>query len=140
MNNITIELCAEDRARLDKLTQAIEAMTTPQAPQILSQSAEPEKESKHPAEMEPTPFAENIEPQAPASPMPTTEPDPAPVDEDAPAVTHKDIAKLVIELAGAGKKDKVQEVVYAYAVKVSDIPEDKLAEVYKQLSALRTEG
>jgi hypothetical protein len=135
MNNIIIELCAEDRARLDKLAQAIEAMTTPQAPQILAQSAEPEKEAKHPAEMEPTPFPENTEPQAPASPMPTTEPEP--VKEDAPAVTHKDIAKLVIELAGAGKKDKVQDVVYVYAKKVTDIPADKLAEVHQQLTALK---
>lgn len=138
MNNITIELCAEDRARLDKLTQAIEAMTAPQAPQIFDQSAEPEKENKHPAEMEPTPFPEEIEPEAPASPMPTTEPEP--VEEDAPAVTHKDIAKLVIDLAGAGKKDKVKDVVYAYAKKVTDIPEDKLAEVYNQLTALQMEG
>ena len=138
MNNITIELCAEDRARLDKLAQAIEAMTTPQAPQILAQSAEPEKEAKHPAEMEPTPFPENTEPQAPASPTPTTEPEP--VKEDAPAVTHKDIAELVIYLAGAGKRDQVKEIVNAYAVKVSDIPEEKLAEVHQQLTALRTEG
>ena len=135
MNNITIELCAEDRARLDRLAEVIEAMTTPQAPQILGESAEPEKESTHPAEMEPTPFPEEIEPEAPASPIPTTEPEP--VEEDAPAVTHKDIAKLVIDLAGAGKKDKVKEIVNAYAVKVSDIPEDKLAEVHKQLTALQ---
>ena len=135
MNNITINLSAEDRARLDKLTEVIEAMTTPQAPQILAQSAEPEKADTHPAEMEPTPFPEEIEPEAPTSPIPTTEPEP--VAEDAPVVTHKDIAKLVIELAGAGKKDELKEIVTAYAAKVSDIPEDKLAEVYKQLKALQ---
>lgn len=135
MNSITINLSAEDRARLDRLAEVIEAMTTPQAPQILGESAEPEKENTHPAEMEPTPFPEEIEPQAPVSPMPTTEPEP--VAEDAPAVTHKDVKELVIELAGAGKTDKVKEIVTAYAKKVTDLPEDKLAEVYKQLTALQ---
>lgn len=134
MNKITIELCAEDRARLDKLAEVIEAMTTPQAPQILGESAEPEKEAQHPAEMEPTPFPEDT---APWEPVQTTEPEPEPAAETAPAVTHKDIAKLVIDLAGAGKKEDVKNIVTAYALKVSDIPEDKLAEVHQQLSALK---
>ena len=137
MNKITIELCAEDRARLDKLAEVIEAMTTPQAPQILAQSAEPEKEAQHPAEMETTPFPEETAAWDPIETFAQHNEHPEPVEETAPAVTHKDIAKLVIDLAGAGKKDKIQQIVHVHAKRVQDIPEDKLAEVHQQLTALK---
>lgn len=87
MNAIPIELCQEDRARIDKV---IELLT-------LSTGQEP---------------------------------------ETAPQVSKADIQQKVIQLSAAGKKAQVREIVTAVATKVSDIPEDKLADVWGKLTAL----
>lgn len=55
-------------------------------------------------------------------------------EEPSPAL--EDIQKKVVELSAAGKKTEVRAIVKAYADKVSEIPADKLAEVWKQLTAL----
>ena len=47
-----------------------------------------------------------------------------------------DIQKRVVELAAAGKKAQVREIVKSYAERVSEIPEEKLAEVLGRLNAL----
>lgn len=139
MNKITIELCAEDRARIDRLTAAMETRTqqveeylagnyeprkpeetTPTEPKNEPEKAEPGETNEHPAEQEPMPWGE-----------------PEPVQEaEAPTVTAQELQKKVVDLCAKGMKDKVRAIVNAYAAKVSDIPEDKRGEVYEQLTAL----
>lgn len=142
MNTITIELCAEDRARLDKILAAlekprdckgcvetvakatehiVEQMTPPGArpePENEPQEAPEMKADEHPADVSTAPWEPTEAPQ-----------------EDAP-VSVQELQKKVVDLCAKGKKDQVREIVNAYAKKVSDIPEDKRNEVYTQLTAL----
>ena len=106
MNNITIEFCAEDRARIDRLIAALEGAGTPYAQPVAAETA-PEEPIN--AEM--------------------------PKQEPAPAVTHADVQKLVVKIAASDKEKKalVREIVNGYADKVSAIPEDKLPEVLERL-------
>ena len=99
---ITVELCAEDRGRLDKILQALTA--TP------LQYAEPE-------------------PEAPAAEQ----------KEEPRAVTLPEIQALVQKLIapGSSKREQTKETVRRYADRVSAIPEDKWAEVYEALTALK---
>ena len=48
----------------------------------------------------------------------------------------EDVQKKVVELAAAGKKSQVREIVNEYAARVSAIPADKVAEVWDKLTAL----
>jgi hypothetical protein len=116
---VTIELCKEDRQRLDDILYilartctALENIGTPfQAP------AEPIQEETF---EQPDLFASE------------------PVDEPAPvpAISLADIQKKVVDLSTAGKKDAVKAVIQAYAPKVSAIPENKYAEVLAKLTEL----
>ena len=106
MNNITIEFCAEDRERIDKLIAALEGAGTPYAQPVVAETA-------------------------PAEPVKAE----TPKQESAPAVTHADVQKLVVKIAASDKEKKVlvREIVNGYADKVSAIPEDKLPEVLERL-------
>ena len=118
MNEIklTVELSKEDRQRLDVISDTLElirlALTTAGTPYSAP------------------------EPEAKAEPAPEAEPATAPQEAAQQTVTKADTQKKVVELSAAGKKDAVREIVQRYAKKVSDIPEDKLAEVWAQLTAL----
>lgn len=112
---VTVELCQEDRARLDAILAALQSCGTPYA---VAAAQEPQEAPAPEPEAEPAP-----EPETPG--------------EDAPAVTHSDVQKKVVALSASGKKDQVREIVLAYNnTKVSDIPDDKLAEVWDKLTAL----
>ena len=117
MNHITIELCAEDRARLDRIFEALTGQSSTKA------VTEPE----HPVI---TPF-----PEAPVVEEPVAVVPEQPVIEEMP-VKVEEVQQKVVTLSAAGKKDAVRAIVKAYAERVSDIPEDKLAEVWKKLSDL----
>lgn len=152
---MTLQLSDNDRARLDKLTAALEALagivpncagcvetavrmtqaTTPAAPEETSQepaSAPEEKpaENNTPEQNEPT--AAPWEPQEAAEPAPA-EPEPA-----KPSVTLEQIQQKVVKLAAAGKKAEVREIVTAYGAKVSDLKDqpEKWDEVWGKLTAL----
>lgn len=136
---VTIELCAEDRARLDKILAALEKprdckgcvetvskatehiveIMTPQEAENEPQEAPEVKADEHPADVSTAPW----------------EPVEAPQEAEEP-VAAQELQKLVVDLCAKGKKDQVREIVNAYAKKVSDIPEDKRREVYAQLTAL----
>ena len=124
MTTITIELCPEDRARLDKIIEELAASrpTCSTCVQEISAIARDFGRTDLIDQEDPTPWETTQEekPEAPA----------------APSVTRTDIQRLVISLASAGKKAETREIVQAYAEKVSMIPEDKLAEVYDRLQAL----
>lgn len=140
-NLITIELCAEDRARIDRLTAALEALQPPTAYVDLSAVTKPltVRARTVPAESPAEP-AGTAEAEAPATPQPeaeaatTAEPDP--VAEAKPAPTTQELQQKVIALVNKGKKADVSAIVKSYAATVSGIPEDKRAECMERLNAL----
>ena len=120
MNTITIELCAEDRARLDAILAELKNCSTPfPAPnQVCTRSAveEAPKEEELPNQMTIEEVLAKVE---------------------APTIDRADIQRKVVSLSAAGKKDAVRGIVLAYNnTKVSDIPDDKLGEVWEKLNAL----
>lgn len=122
MNTITIELCAEDRARLDNILEQLKQLT----PMSVVCGVTPqEKKQKTATKQEPK-----------------QEPKQAPKQESAPTIQLTDLQTLVQELAapGSGKRDKVKALVKGYAERVSLIPQDKWPEVYEALTALKKEG
>ncbi len=145
MNNITVtlELCAEDRARLDKLQATMDKMTFTEGVVLegvvlegvvlegVVEAIATEAPKSEPVEEqlpEQVAIPEVVEPEK--TPEPQTE-------EPKPAVTKSDIQRKVVALSQAGKKAAVKDIVTAYGnTKVSDIPEDKLAEVLQKLTAL----
>jgi hypothetical protein len=132
-NTITIELCAEDRARLNKLAAALEKRAA-QADLTLSgagitigavqAAAEPQEAAEEEAPQEST--------QEPESD--------APAEKVEPTVTLEQIQQKVVQLAAAGadKKAKVREIINAYGTKVSDLKDqpEKWDEVWQKLTAL----
>lgn len=166
MNNIIIELCAEDRARLDRLTEALEALQPPtlhcslpsprpkptddipevDLDEVQQKLAETMAKASNPAE---TPKNAAEEAKAEAAPIDhpveeeTTHEEDAPAEEAEPTVTLEQIQQKVVQLAagnGGTKRAKVREIINAYAKKVSDLPEDKWSEVWDKLTALESEG
>ena len=128
MNHITIELCQEDRARLDAILSALQSCGTPYAATLESTSEEaPQLPAQEPQD---EPAAEPEEVPAPEAEQPTA------AEPAAPAVSLSDIQQKVVSLSAAGKKAQVREVVMAYATKVSAIPADKVDEVWQKLTAL----
>lgn len=127
-NRITIELCAEDRARLDRLAEALERKTCDkcvtsaiqlvkgeqepvQAPEAITPASKPPGEEK-PVEKDP-------EPQTPVR-----------------TVDRAELRAKVIDLSAKGLKDQVRDIVKAYAPTVKDVPDDNLVECYDRLVAL----
>lgn len=136
MNNITIELCAEDRARLDGILDRLLNL------QVIVGYSEQVREAERlkdeaPAPVEPAPVEPAPVEPAPVEPAPV---EPAPV-ETAPAYTTEDVQALIRELIGPENPDEVKaaakKVVMSYAEKVSKIPADKIPEAYQRLSALK---
>ena len=126
-NHITIELCKEDRQRLDEVIAFLgllvgEKHSKPQ--ETVKDTEKPEQENTHPVD--------DVSPHA--APEPVAEP-------TAPKWTKDDVQALVIKLAapGTGKKDAARAIVYEYAKKVSDIPDEKLNEVMAKLNKLAEE-
>lgn len=147
MNNIIIELSAEDRARLDRLTEALERRATQEAPTASTPDPIKERLAEVLAATEaPKNAPTATEPQTPPVVQPTEEAptaeETAPAEEAKPTVTTEQIRQKVILLSAAGgqKKAKAREIVSAYAPKISDLPEDKLTEVWNKLTALETEA
>lgn len=169
---ITVELCPEDRARLDaiieklagigkypncdkcvkdvatimdKACDAIDKTAQTKEPDELEQKLDQvldrfnkEKAQEAPKNAQDEPKASDHPTLNPFPETPTTaeEPSEAPVKEVKPAVTMDMLRNKAITLAAAGKKDQVREVVHPYAAKVTELPEDKWAEVYEKLTAL----
>lgn len=123
---VNVELCKEDRERLDKILTALQSLHC----ETCVQSALSYYQA-----------GQTAEPVAPAQPAaPAAEPEPVKAEEPAaapePVHNKADIQRKVVELSAAGKKDKVREIVTAYAAKVSAIPDDKVDEVWDKLTAL----
>jgi hypothetical protein len=158
-NHITIELCAEDRARLDRLAEALErracdrcvssalkimddvqkqAEPDPIRQQLAEVLARDKERTETPQEPAQEP-AEATEIETPAT-TPAEDESPAekPQDsEEAPAVTVDHIRQKYVAMVASGKKDEARDIIKSYNVaKISDIPADKCAEVLAKLNAL----
>lgn len=131
MNNITIELCAEDRARLDGIGKLLADLINANLVNTLAQN--PVTTPKN--------DAGEAKAETPATTQPNeekpTEAKESPADE--PKITLAEIQQKVVQLCAGfegTKKAAVREIINAYAKKVSDLPEDKWAEVWDKLTAL----
>lgn len=156
MNNITIELCKEDRARLDRLAEALEKLQPVEVGEVfiddnfvtkaqaflkeihedqdaitVDVSVELPTVPQEATEMK----AEEITPQADETA--TDEP----TAKEVPTVTLEEIQQKVIQLAamdGGKRKARVREIINTYGTKVSDLKEtpEKWNEVWEKLTAL----
>lgn len=144
MNNITIELSAEDRALLNRIAENLDKIvkapgTIPMTLEVLD-TATPKTEPKI-APQKPEKVTE------PTSAQPveekTTEPESVPQteqEEGAPEVTLDDVRQVVVHLAANGKKAEARAIVTKYAKSVGEIPADKIGEVFKELRAVVLEA
>lgn len=162
-NSITIELCVEDRARIDRLIAALErrncdacvattlqgmekiakSMNKTQAPQ-LDDVQQALAETLEKAEKENKPQSPKNAVQGEEAPtLPTTPPEeekpegekPTPTDT-AKKVSRTDVRAKFVELSGKGKKEEAKAIIQAYASKIPDLPEDKLEEILDKLNKL----
>ena len=159
-NNITIELCAEDRARLDRLYQVIEAQINvtqylldygiPTMPRKEVEVTDPIKKALAEVIEGAKPSLEEVaeavnstqdEPKE-ETPTTTTAEEEKPTDEacEPPApvrtVTRAELSTKVRELMTKGHKEQVKEIVKCYATTVPGVPDDKVTECYDRLVAL----
>lgn len=115
---ITLELCAEDRARLDQILDTL-AAGRPNCERCVQCFMDMAASILRPGDKLPAPQAE-------------TEP-------PAPDVTLDQVRRLALELSvidDGKKKAQVKAVVNDYADKISALPQDKLPEVMARLEAL----
>ena len=165
MNNIIIELCAEDRARLDGLNSLLEAHATltaklvdligervpapvhldsssAQVPDELTAKLQAIVDRAKNATEEPKEITPPVTPETEEAPTATEEPQPDPAEPVKPSVTLAQIQQKVVQLAAGfdgAKKAAIRGIINAYAKKVSDLPEDKWDEVMQKLTALEKE-
>lgn len=132
---ITTELSAEDRKRIDTLTEAMgylagllsqHLMGAPyevKQPDPIAELPEEVKASEVPAEEHPVenPFPEAPKEEAPAEPI----------------YTKDDIRKLVVTLSANGKKAEARDIVLAHGTSITDLPDEAISTVFKALEALR---
>lgn len=139
MNVITIELCAEDRARLDRLAAALEKATPDCAACARSVA---EGVARFVADERP----DNATETADAAPAPVAHPaddvapwaDPAPAPAPQAEVSLAEFQKaLSLRCAESDTmRAKVRALLHEYAEAASKVPADKRAEVLDRLAAL----
>lgn len=123
--NLTIELCAEDRARLDAILTALQAVGTPFSPPAPAQTVETAPET-HDA---PEPVTSGPETEQPAQG--------AQDGAETQHATHGTVQDLVITLASWGHKAEAREIVQRFAPRVSAIPDGDLDAAFTALDAVR---
>ena len=150
--NLIVELGPESQAKLDKILAALEGISRHNCKGCVEAATgmviDAMKPDTAPAE-EPTaptsaPETETLETAHPVEEVsPAAEPEPA-EEPEAPKYTKADVQALVQKLAApnspAHKRAGAKAIVKSYGAKVSDIPEDKYAEVMDRLTALDKEG
>ena len=129
-NTITIELCAEDRARLDRLAEAMERKACDRCVATIQQTE---------TEVDPAQLTiDDIEAPEEAAEVstPTTTPQNENPTEEAPKVDRAELRAKVIELSAKGLKEQTRDIIQSYAPTVAAVPDDKVAECYLKLVAL----
>lgn len=143
MNVITIELCPEDRARLDRLTEALErrscescvnsALSWAECIQSGSSVAAPAEAPKTAASApNETPASPNTHPET--NDAPWAESAPPPVPEVSLAEFQKALTLRCAE--SATMREKVRSLLHEYAEAASLVPAEKRAEVLARLAKL----
>ena len=137
--NVTVNLCAEDRARLDKIIDLLSARASEELKS--GTEAKPQDDlQKKLAEVVASVSTETVEnaPDEAETPTTTEKPTEATQAEEPkkPSVTMQMLTNKAITLSAAGMKDQVRDVVHQYAKTVTSLPEDKWDEVYEKLNAL----
>ena len=149
-NHITIELCAEDRARIDKLNQLLEAQTlsnltlidviNERIPLPVTVTVEDDLTKKLQAVVDraKTPV-EPVEAQTPTT-TPIKEETPTQTEEIKPTptktVSRAELGTKVRELMTKGLREQVKAIIQSYAPTVPGVPEDKVTECYEKLVKL----
>lgn len=136
MNTITIELCAEDRARLDRIAESLELLRGPIVmgePIPLDPQPEPT-----PQDLTPEVVTSDVQAVVDTQPEPAAEPEPVKAPELKKVTTPADVMAVLQPMLAPGSKKRAaaREIVLKYAPKVSAIPADKLDEVLGRLKAL----
>lgn len=136
MNKIVIELCAEDRARLDRIVAGLERL--PLIGVDLAQGADftaPLQEAEVSLGL-PVEGAAHLEPVDAPAPAPSAEP--APVEPAPEPISLAEFQKVVtMWLAmNPAKKPQARELVNRYAPSATEIPPEKRAEFLAALDAL----
>lgn len=158
-NTITIELCTEDRARVDRLIAALERKACDKCVSTALEYVGANQQ--RPAEPDPVQEAlagaldkatkatkarkspENSTGEAEAPTLTTTPQEEVIPTAEEPAqaetakkVDQKDIRALYVKLSASGKKKEAQAIILPYATAITAIPDDKCGEVYGKLIAL----
>lgn len=141
-NHITIELCAEDRARIDRLAAALEKRT---CDKCVTAAVEYLKTATETA----APVNETVEaPKNATGQAETSTPTTTPTEEEKPkaeetsqpaptkTATHADVKALYIKLAASGKREPARAIIIPISPSITGIPEEKVQEVYDKLAAL----
>lgn len=127
---VTINLSAEDRARLDSILDALRNSRVDCA-RCAASVAEMFSGRQELAAVE-APAEEPTAVQAEELAAVQAEPP----KENAPQATVEEVQAAVVRLTAAGRKAEAREIVHAYAERISAIPEDKLGEALQRLRAL----
>jgi len=127
MNNITIEFCAEDRERLDRLIAALEAKTA----HVINDA--PKTTVVDPDQLTPDDVQQKLADTLAQFEEKSDDEPPAPTT---PVVTEDDIRSMARVLIEKGKKPQLKEIVNKYAPSITDIPEESMPAVYEQLKKL----
>lgn len=146
MNAITIELCAEDRARLDKIIEHLGSLRWPDCSACVAGVASYIEKAATVLDAHPvaSPFPSAPEAKWETGPDGLKEmlekainPEPA-----KPAVTLEQIQKKATQIAAgsADKKAKLRAIVNQYAAKVTDLPEASWPAVWDALCKLESEA
>jgi hypothetical protein len=144
-NFITIELCAEDRARIDRLIQALEKKTAQEefspVPTVLGDDPirnalqrvlnNAEKGENKPSGVDETPTLPTTPNEEKTPTQEETEP-----TTPTRVIDRAELKALVIKLCAEGKKAESRNIILTYGATLGAIPEDKIAECYKKLKAL----
>lgn len=144
-NNITIELCTADQARIDKLIDRLEAVANLTAALIdknttptVSVTDDLTKKLQEVVDRAKTPV-EPVEAQTPTT-TPIKEETPTEAEEIKPTptktVSRTELGTKVRELMTKGLREQVKAIIQSYAPTVPGVPEDKLTECYEKLVAL----
>ena len=148
MNVITIELCAEDRARLDKVIELLGGLRQPDCSACVAGVAS--YLEKAATVLDAHPVSEPF----PAAPVAKEEPAKENADLEAmlkkaispepekPVIKLEQIQKKATQIAAgsAEKKAKLRAIVNQYAAKVTDLPESCWPAVWEALCNLESEA
>ena len=127
-NTITIELCAEDRARLDRLAEALERKACDKCVENVVEyfkTAKNDIQEQEASEAVTEPVCNEKASEKEFEALETSK-----------TVDRSELRSKVIELSAKGLKEQARDIVRAYAQTVTAVPEDKVTECYMKLVAL----